>query len=123
MQKLIALSALLLLLTGSCKKNQLDGKSSIKGTVAHHSKEIPYATVFIKFNAKEFPGTDTTAYDAKVRADANGKYNINCYKGDYYLYGFGYDYSIPPPYIVVGGTPAHIRNKENLNKDVAVSED
>jgi hypothetical protein len=106
----------------SCKKNQLGGKSVISGKVIHHAKAIPHAMVFIKFNAREFPGTDTTLYDEKVRADAAGKYTISCYKGDYYLYGFGYDYAIAPPYEVVGGVPVHIRNKEHLDVDVAVTE-
>lgn len=107
----------------SCKKNQMGGKSSIHGKVAHHSRAIPYAGVFIKFNAKEFPGEDTIAYDDKVYADANGEYTIKCYKGDYYLYGYGFDYSIAAPYIVVGGTPVHVRNREDVEIEVAVSED
>lgn len=110
-----------LFITG-CKKNQLGGNSTIKGKVAHHSKPIPYATVFIKFNSKDFPGTDTTKYDDKVRADANGEYSIKCYKGNYYLYGYGQDYAINPP-LVVGGVPVKIRKGEEVNIDVAVTED
>jgi hypothetical protein len=108
----------------SCKKNQLGGKSTIKGNVAHHSRPIPNSTVFIKFNAKEFPGEDTNSYDSKVRTDAAGNFSFKCYKGDYYLYGHGLDYTLPqPPYDVVGGTPVHVRNKETLDVEVAVSED
>ena len=121
MNKLFLLSAIIIL-SFSCKKNQLGGKSRVSGVVAHHSKAIPRATVFIKFNTKEFPGSDTTAYDDKIRADENGNYSFTCYKGDYYLYGFGYDYSITPP-IVVGGVPVHIRNNEDLEINVAVTED
>ena len=106
----------------ACKKNQLGGKSSIKGAVMHHSKPIAYATVFIKYNAKEFPGTDTTLYDAKVKADVNGNYIIKCYKGDYYLFGYGFDYALPPPYVVKGGTGVSIRNHENIEIEVAVTE-
>ena len=106
----------------ACKKNQLNGDASIKGRVAHHSKAIANASVFIKFDAKEFPGADTTIYDAKVRADANGNYSISCYKGDYYLYAFGNDYSIVPPYHVNGGAPAKVRKNEDLVVDLAVTE-
>ncbi|MEO6303655.1 MAG: hypothetical protein ABIP51_10850 [Bacteroidia bacterium] len=106
----------------ACKKNQLDGKSTIKGAVKHHSKEIANATVFIKFNAKEFPGADTNGYNAKVVADADGNYNIKCYKGDYYLYAIGHDYALPPPYEVKGGVPVHIRNRENVEIEIAVTE-
>ena len=106
----------------SCKKNELGGKSTIKGAVKHHAKVIANATVFIKFNAKEFPGTDTTLYDAKVKADADGNYIIKCYKGDYYLFGLGSDYALPPPYKVTGGLSVHIRNKESIDIEIAVTE-
>ena len=106
----------------SCKKNQLGGKSTITGAVKHHTKIIANATIFIKFKAKDFPGTDTTLYDTKVKADVDGNYVINCYKGDYYLFGYGYDYALPPPYIVKGGTPVSIRNKENVVIELAVTE-
>ena len=39
-----------------CKKNQLGGKSNIKGKVMHHDLAIPYAMIYIKYNATEFPG-------------------------------------------------------------------
>lgn len=106
----------------SCKKDQLGGKSTIKGAVKHHVKLIGNATVFIKFNAKDFPGADTTVYNAKVRADANGNYSINCYKGNYYLYAIGYDQDVIAPHIVSGGTPVNIRNNETVDIDLAVTE-
>ncbi len=89
----------------------------------HHSKAIANATVFIKFKVKEFPGEDTTAYDTKVRADVNGNFTIKCYKGDYYLYGIGYDFAILPPYRVVGGFHIRMRYKEKVETIVAVTED
>lgn len=119
---LLALCCILLLLS-ACKKNELGGKARIHGKVTHHSKKIPNARVFIKFNAKEFPGTDTSQYDAKVSADAEGQFSFNCYKGDYYLYGVGFDYDTPAPYIVDGGTPVRIRNKEELEIELAVTEE
>lgn len=107
----------------SCKKNQLGGKATIKGTVKHHAKIIANAMVFIKFNSKEFPGNDTTVYDAKVRADADGNYSFKCYKGDYFLYGFGYDFDEPPPHIVKAGVPAgNIRNRETVEINIGVTE-
>ncbi len=108
--------------SASCKKNQLDGNSIIRGKVVHHSKAIAGARVFIKFNAKEFPGKDTSIYDAKVLADANGNFNFYCYKGDYYLFGYGQDLAIDPPYIVIGGVPVKIRTKEQVDLQIAVTE-
>lgn len=107
----------------SCKKNQLGGKATISGKVIHHSKRIGHATVFIKYNAKEFPGKDTTLYDEKIRADKDGNYVIKCYKGNYFLYGYGYDYAIPAPYTVVGGVPVRVRNHEELEIDIAITEE
>lgn len=121
MKRIVVLAVLILIAFG-CKKNQLGGKSTISGNIKHHSKVIANATVYIKFNAKEFPGTDVSVYDDKVTADASGNYTIKCYKGDYYLFAVGYDYAIAPPYIVVGGSPVHIRAKESVQIDLAVTE-
>lgn len=121
--KKIPLLLLSLVIGGiSCKKNQLDGNSIIRGKVVHHSKAISGARVFIKFNATEFPGKDTTVYDAKVVADANGNFEILCYKGKYYLFGYGHDLAIDPPYVVVGGVPVNIRTKEQIDLQIAVTE-
>lgn len=117
---------ILIILTGfsACKKNELGGKSSIKGTVAHHGKAIANAIVYIKFDTQEFPGDDISKYDAHVTADISGKYEIpEIYKGSYYLYAVGEDFGIPPPYTVVGGLPLKVRSKENITADIAVTED
>lgn len=119
---ILIISGISILLFTHCKKNQLGGKSIVEGYVKHHGKNIAYARVFIKFNAKDFPGKDTNVYDAKVAADQDGYFKINFYKGDYYLFGFGYDYSIPPPYIVNGGTSVHLRTNEKKSLDLYVTE-
>jgi len=106
----------------SCKKNQLGGNAIVRGKVVHHSKAIAGARVFIKFNAQEFPGQDTTLYDEKVLTDANGNFTFFCYKGEYYLYGYGHDLAIDPPYVVVGGVPLKIRTKETVDLQIAVTE-
>lgn len=122
MKKSITLGSLLffIVMVCACKKDQLGGSATIKGEVLHHAKLIPGARVFIKFNATDFPGTDTTLYDAKVVADANANYMIKCYKGNYFLYGVGYDDQLKGP--VTGGLAVNIRNKETLNINVAVTE-
>jgi hypothetical protein len=104
-----------------CTKNELGGSATVKGVVKHHSKVIGGSRVFIKYNASEFPGRDTTFYDAKVFADAQGRYSFACYKGKYYLYGFGYDDGVPGA--VSGGIPINVRTKELLEIDVQVTED
>src|SRR4051812_43626512 len=78
----------------SCHKEGTGGKSSVSGSVKHHSMPIPNCVVYIKYGTKDFPGTNTGLYDASVTADANAHYEFkNLRKGDYYLYGVGYDNS------------------------------
>lgn len=89
----------------------------------HHEKAVTDAKVYIKFNTSEFPGEDLKLYDTYVQADANGNYSISLYKGTYYLYAYGIDLDIPPPYTVSGGLSVTIKNKENLVKNIAVTED
>ena len=75
-----------------CKKNQLGGKSNIKGKIMHHDTPIPYAKIYIKFKATEFPGESTSAYDATLTADHNGNFLIDkIYRGQYYFYAIGSD--------------------------------
>jgi hypothetical protein len=106
-----------------CKKNQLGGSSVISGKVRHHSKSIAGASVFIKFNARDFPGDDTTIYDAKVQCDEYGNFVIDdFYKGEYYLFSVGKDNAIPYPYLVKGGISFSIRKNEQLTRDIAVTE-
>ena len=119
MKKLILFACLLIAFI-SCKKNQLGGQSTVSGTVLHHSRFIAGARVFIKFNAKEFPGNDTTKYDAKVVADLSGTYNFNCYQGNYFLYAYGYDDQLRLP--VFGGTSVKVRTNEIVSTDLAVFE-
>ncbi|MBL7917973.1 MAG: hypothetical protein JNM96_06220 [Bacteroidia bacterium] len=106
----------------SCKKNKLGGSGVIEGHMRHHAKAISRGTVFIKFNAKEFPGSDTNIYDAKVHPDTTGYYKFEVYKGNYYVYGFGYDFSIPAPYQVAGGVPVKVRTNEKVVADLPVTE-
>jgi hypothetical protein len=123
MKKIFLITLLPVLFLYSCKKNQLGGKSTVTGVVAHHNKKIPNAVVYIKFNATEFPGADVNSYDTHIQSDVNGSFSFMCYKGDYYLYAIGNDFDIKAPYIVKGGVPVSIRNNEKVDVIVAVTED
>jgi hypothetical protein len=119
---LLLITVSLIFILFSCKKNQTGGNATVKGLVTHHGKAIPNAYVYIKFNATEFPGDDYKLYDTFVETDTDGNYSIALYKGGYYLYAKGYDVDIPSPYIVSGGLSVSVRNKENLSRDIAVTE-
>lgn len=104
----------------SCKRNQLNGNSEIKGIVAHHGRFIANARVFIKFNATELPGTDTLKFDVRVPANNAGEYVIKCYPGDYFLYGYGFDDQTGQK--VAGGIHVKVRFNETVKTDVPVTE-
>lgn len=118
MKKFFAVVFILTVL-GSCKKNQAGGNAAITGIINHHGRAIPNAKIFVKYAAKEFPGADTSIYDADARADGSGKYTFKCYKGDYFLYARGVDQGT----VVSGGVPAHVRSKEMVTADIPLSED
>jgi hypothetical protein len=121
MKTKIIIAVLSIFMLAGCKKNGTGGKATIKGTVAHHSKNIANATVYIKYGATEFPGADVSKYDANVAADANGYFEIkNLRKGEYYVYGVGYDVAFQA--MVYGGVPIKLRNKEVVETNVAVVE-
>jgi hypothetical protein len=105
----------------SCKKEGIGGKSTVKGYVKHHSVFIANAIVYIKYRTTEFPGSDISKYDSNIQADASGYYEIkNLQKGDYYLYGVGYDNGISEN--VYGGLPVKLRRKKTIEANVAVVE-
>jgi hypothetical protein len=120
MRNTLVVLVFMMLVGSGCKKNQAGGSSSIKGTVAHHGLAIPYSRVFIKFNATEFPGADTTKYDVKIATAADGSYSVTLYQGSYYIYGYGYDATVKS--VVAGGVPYKLRKNEEKKLEVPVTE-
>ena len=113
---------LALLFLFSCGKEGPGGKAAIKGSVKHHSTLIPGAVVYIKYGAKDSPGTNVTYYDASVTADSKAHYEFaDLRAGDYYLFRVGFDSSIVMT--VSGGIPVVIKSKtETVTIDVPVTE-
>lgn len=115
---LFAASALALT---SCKPEGLGGNSEIALFVKHHSAIIPNSAVYIKYGASESPGTAASDYDDVATTDANGHAHFHdLVKGDYYLFGVGYDSSISS--VVTGGVPVKLKNGEEKEITVAVTE-
>lgn len=106
----------------SCKKEGTGGKASITGYAKHHAKAIPDAVIYIKYGAIESAGTSPGNYDANTTADGAGKYEFkDLNKGDYYLFGIGYDSAISNT--VSGGIPIKVKKKtETVNADVSITE-
>ncbi len=118
---LICISSILFTTITSCQKEGTGGNSTIIGYVKHHEKFIPNATVYIKYNATEFPGTNTANYDASIIAGSNALYKFtNLRKGDYYLYAIGYDDVILSQ--VQGGIAVKLKYNKTTITDVPVTE-
>lgn len=119
------------LFLSSCCKEGTGGKSTLIVYPQHHSKSIPNTvsypdTIFIKFNAKEYPGGRAKDYDTYFIGTPGDEFvkctGLKC--GDYYLFGAGNDpASIPPR--VTGGMHVQIKwsnRKKETEIKVAVSE-
>ena len=118
---LICIAIILQVSLCACYKEGNGGKSAVNGYVAHHNHRIPNAIVYIKYGAAEFPGTDVSKYDASVAADGNAHYEFkDLRKGDYYLYGVGYDNAIMEN--VSGGIGIKLKYNKSITSDVPVTE-
>lgn len=120
--RLFSLLLLLVIFSTACTREGFDGDSNVTGTVAHHGLAIGEASIFIKFGAKELPGTLVSDFDASTVADSKGVFKFeNLKKGEYYLYGIGTDTAINET--VRGGRAFVIEEKgQDLTVDVAVTE-
>jgi len=121
-KSILAIAIILLSIT-SCKKEGTGGKATITGHVKHHEVHIPDAVVYIKYGAKELPGTNASDFDAQtIASSGDGHYAFEgLQKGNYYLYATGYDSNISEN--VFGGIPVKIKKKtETVETDVPVVE-
>jgi len=84
------------------------GQLVISATMIHHTRPIKGCDLYIKYNATEFPGEDTSLYDYHVTAPGNSAVavvdSLNC--GNYYLYAVGIDSLLDPSgWLCKGGLP------------------
>jgi len=114
--KLIPISIIILLfIFSSCKKAGTGGAFTIAAFPKHHSVPIKGAIIYIKYNAKDFPGEDVSVYDDSGVVDTmpgeDPHFHFDGLKrGNYYLYSVGYDSTISQ--VVKGGIPVEINEKE-----------
>jgi hypothetical protein len=129
--KKIAISFLFLLILNcvvSCNKAGTGGDAEVSATIMHHERAIPGATLYVKFNAKDFPGEDVSKYDI-VQVTGTAGHSIghthvkDLKQGYYFFYGVGYDSSIQQT--VTGGVGIHIKysqRKKEIDLTVPVTE-
>lgn len=127
----IALVATLCFAVVSCKKEGLGGNATVVAFLKHHDhiivNQADYPdTVFVKFDAKESPGTDVSNYDTFFGGEA-GEDHVHVkglQPGNYFLFGVGMDSSIVQR--VKGGVAIKIKHKEKdeeIDLDLPVTEE
>ena len=72
--------------------------------VNHHGAPIANCSIFVKNNTVNFPGTDTTLYDARYVTDANGRLTISGIPNGQSAYTY-YAKGIDPGWDSTGVTP------------------
>ncbi len=119
----IVFLASLLSLPSCSKEDDTPPTGRIFGQVLHHDDPILGATVYIKYNATEFPGMMPEDYDDQVTAsEVDATYEItDLPKGSYYLYSIGDDLDCPCE--VFGGIPVVLqRDSDVLETNIPVTE-
>lgn len=111
----------------SCDRNKTEvagkgGSTTLKVIPQHHGENIDSCTVYIKYNTQEM----TTAYDEEVKCVMENGNPVATFtglkKGDYYIYGKGWDKKIEKD--VIGGIPYKIQeDNKTLNINVPVTEE
>jgi len=100
MKALAFILCLVVLVSCSKKQNETTpaGNVVVKGSIGlyvttmHHTWAVPNLSVFMKKNATEWPGTDTTLYEWRAVTDASGMILIrDLFPGKYFLYAKGFD--------------------------------
>ena len=99
------------MLNSSCKKAGTGGANTFVISPEHHGTPIKGATAYIKFDTKEQPGTDLSAYDLVQAGEVNEDHiHVEGMKpGKYYIYCVGYDPTIFS--VVNGGIPLTVKSK------------
>lgn len=85
----------------------------------HHSREIKGCTIYIKYNAQEFPGENASNYDYVFKADdsLSISYTDSMKCGNYYVFATGIDsLLLPPNNVVKGGLPINITQVQDTVK-------
>lgn len=115
-----------LFMIGSCTKKPsagLGGNANLKVKAFHHSSTIDSCTIYIKFNTSEAVSLSEYDLSQKIVKDSIGNsYTIfaGLKKGDYYIYGEGWDRSISNN--VKGGLPYTIKEESDLEIIIPVTE-
>ena len=102
------------------KSTSVEGKVILKVHVVHHTWDISYSDVYLKYNTTTFPGADSTLYDLKQTTDGYGEISFTkLYPGNYYLYTKGFDATFGAT--VIGYKQVTISPENLVNNEMSVS--
>ncbi len=124
-KKLIWIITTIVIILPACKKDDGEqkivyGTFSLDIEVKHHSWNVPNIPLYLKRNATEYPGPDTSLYELKTIADSDGKASFDkLYPGKYYLFAKGYDYYFGAE--VLGATPLNLTTPGSQNEAIKVT--
>jgi hypothetical protein len=133
MNRYLLLIAGLLIFFSACKGNDPEptpvggkgGNAILNVTPRHHGRQIDTCTVYIKYNATDAPSNGV--YDDSAACVLVSGIPVATFsglkKGNYYLYGYGWDPTLTPPQHVKGGFAYPIQEENTQSIDLAVSED
>jgi len=86
----------------------------------HHERILQGIPVYLKFNATEFPGHDTTLYDWNKTSDISGVAVFDeMFEGNYFLYGKGIDTGIGLE--VMGASALVVNDSTTVNNEIYVT--
>lgn len=112
-----------------CKKDEqkdnagnvvVHGTNRLIVSVYHHTIALQGISIFLKNNATEFPGTDTTLYNWKTTSDNSGIAVFeNLFPGNYFLFGSGIDQNISMQ--VIGAAPAALNSTTLTNNEAYIT--
>lgn len=126
MKTAVFIFSVLMLLNTACNKKEnagFGGNANLKLIAKHHGLLIDSCTFYIKFNATDAPSDgvyDVTQNSIKYSAGNSYGTVSGLKKGNYYIYGIGWDPSIASQ--VSGGIPYTITDETAQDVIVAVTE-
>lgn len=87
---------------------------TVVGQVLHHVRPVDTASVYLKKDSPEFPGTNVLLYDVSTPVFSDQAYYIfkELKAGQYFIYAAGYDRSISDS--VFGGIPLKVGGPDSI---------
>ena len=112
----------ILVFAAACHREGTGGTYDFDVFPKHDTTHLSYTTLYVRYGAKDLPGTNPSDYDMKVNGDSTDHLLVkNLRKGNYFLYSVGFDSLTNTA--VSGGVHVSVTEKSGTKKvDIAVKE-